>query len=226
MTILEVGERVWRYTPTTKSASRWIDRKGHHWADSSKRYSRIYLIVAFIAVDVAIFWFGLSMSGLTVNDSATTAPRALPLSNGAVLGSTTSSPRPVLAADLALAPLVGASPAAAAPASSHPVVTGSPVVAQSSPGGSPSAGGGSATTTPATSALSPPKTGQPAPAPAPAPGPALPLPGLPSLLPAVGQTATHTVTGLVDVLAPVVQGVDTTLNTLRKPAKLPLLGGK
>jgi hypothetical protein len=233
MTILEVGERVWRYPPATKAATHTSSRKGSHWAVSSKRHPRLYLVFAFIAIDVAIFWFGLSMSGLTVSGSAANAPRALPLGNGAVLGSATSGPRSVPPADLALAPLVGTP--VAATAAGRPVVAGSPALAASSPGATASTGGVSATPPGPTSPLSPPKTGQSPPPPTASPprsstGPAAPLPVLPALLPAVGQAATTTVNGLVDVLAPVVQGVDTTVgntvNSLLKPAKLPLLGGK
>lgn len=201
MTFLEVGERLWRVAPL--SASRTRQR-------TKMRHSRIYLILAFLVVDVAIFWFGLSLSGFTIDGAPASTPRPSPSSNGTVLSAANASAsgsrqlRPVSLPDGALPP---------SPSSGATRAAGQPQSAQSATAAAPGSSGGPAGSTsgpttgrPTTPPLSPPPAGPPA-----------TTPGLPSVLQPVTQTVTATVNDLVNLLAPVVQGGDTTLNNVLKP---------
>jgi hypothetical protein len=210
MTVLEVGGRTWRAAPACQTS-----QVGERSRDALLvRRPRIYLIAAFLVADLAIFWFGLSMSGLTLSGSAGNGPRSLPATaSGAVVrGSGGSSADP---ATDSLRSLSGAvvevnpgTPSVAGPAAQAAQPSaGSAAAAPSAPTASkPVPGHGPATNPP----LSPPKA---------------PAPGLPGLLPAVDQAANRAVTGLIDILAPVVQTTQTTVTKLLPPIKLPSLIG-
>jgi hypothetical protein len=206
MTILEVGGRVWRAAPARQTAQ----AEERSPAVLLVRRPRIHLIAAFLVADLAIFWFGLSMSGLTLSGSAGNGPRSLPATpSGAVVGSSGGSSRDP--ATGSLRSLSGAvvdinSGIIAAPAAAQLTQPAAAAASTTPTGSNPSKPApGQATNPP----QSPPKA---------------PAPGLPGLLPAVDQAANHVVTGLIDILAPVVQTTQTTVTNLLPPLKLSLRG--
>src|SRR2546427_1584361 len=83
MTILEVGERLWGVAPPRDPVAEVVSRQTGH--TPRHRSTRISLIVAFLAVDAAIFWFGLTMSGMTLGGAKVNSPQLSPAGNGIVL---------------------------------------------------------------------------------------------------------------------------------------------